>query len=221
MDFAPICPSRMLNLCLTKRNTWFALAQEDNPVYEKFYRDRPADVTLILDNGAYEGQLTVSRYTNKIYDYKPEVTVLPDILCGPWKRSMQLGLGFLDTLDVATEWMYVPQAEAGDLKGWTESLLWGANDERVSWIGLPRCLCTHISGNSLARVFWADYIREKFPHLKVHALGMINGNEHELPYLAERGVRSIDSSSPFNVDNLPRWEARLEAIDQCLTPRTL
>jgi hypothetical protein len=222
MLFSPIPPTTMLHQVLSERKTWFALAHEHDDCYLPELRSD--DVTLILDNGAYERQpLSGETYVRTIQLYQPTVAVLPDMYCGPWKRSMSFSLGFLEQWSryrwkegLDPQWMYVPQAEPGDLQGWTESLLWGCNDERVSWIGLPRCLVTHITKNSLARVFWADYIKEKFPHVKVHALGMVNGNVHELAFLAERGVRSVDSSCPFNAENINHWEDKLKEIDSCL-----
>ena len=215
MHFLPIPPKGMLHQVLATRKHWFALAPEiDEPHFPELRKD---DTTIILDNGAYEGCLTVSNYVEKIKLIEPTVAVLPDLLCCSWKRSMQLSLGFLETVDFPqVQWMYVPQAEPGDKQGWMESLQWGANDPRVSWIGLPRCMCTNIMKYPLARVFWAEYIRDHFPWLKVHALGMVNGNIHELPFLAQAGVQSIDSSCPFNAENLPNWESKLEEIDTCL-----
>lgn len=216
MHFCPIPPKEMLHQVLTERKAWFALAQEP---YEFSQAVRQPDTFVILDNGAYEGCLTVTNYVTEINCWRPNVVVLPDLLLGPWKRSMHLGLGFLEQVDFpSVEWMYVPQAEAGDKDGWTQSLMWAANDERVSWIGLPRCMCTDIFKYPLARIFWAEYIRDKYPHLKVHALGMVNGNVHELPFLAQAGVVSIDSSCPFNAANINNWKSKLEEIDNaCLT----
>lgn len=218
MDFAPICPTPELQKYLRTRNTWFALAQEKEYEYMRFYNERPTGVTLILDNGAYEGELKCEVFCKAIEQYHPTVAVLPDILLGEADRSLHLSLGFLEQCGLSSneyhnEWMFVPQAAPGDIEGFARVTYQALQDKRITWVGIPRCLVTDITETPLARVNFANAIKKDFPHIKVHALGMINGCIPELYYLQKAGVLSCDSSWPFNNGNT---ESNLEAIDKCL-----
>lgn len=223
MDFAPICPTSQLQKYLNKRKTWFALAhlaQEtgDCSVYRNFYLNPPEGKTVILDNGAYEGALNFDQFNFAIRYLQPEVVVLPDILLGEADRSLHLSLGFLEQCGLSSneyhnEWMFVPQAAPGDIEGFARVTYTALQDKRITWVGIPRCLVTDITETPLARVNFANAIKKDFPHIKVHALGMINGCVPELYYLQKAGVLSCDSSWPFNNGNT---ESNLEAIDKCL-----
>ncbi len=46
------------------------------------------------------------------------------------------------------------------------------------------------------RMEFARMVRRDHPRIKLHAFGMVNGDIHELSYLAGAGVTSIDSSAP-------------------------
>ncbi|KKK69404.1 hypothetical protein LCGC14_2934400, partial [marine sediment metagenome] len=119
-------------------------------------------------------------------------------LLQPWEKTWHAAIAFLDRWaekfpDV--EWMYVPQAVEGDRSGWRTSMFKGAEEPRVSWIGIPRAYATHIACRPLARV---DEISSlvNFYKRKVHCLGMLAGDVHELHYLEKAGCTSIDSSAP-------------------------
>jgi hypothetical protein len=222
MEFVPIVPTNVLQTYLGKRKTWFALAQEmyaGKPTkYLDFYRSAPDDKVVILDNGTYEGKLDIPQYAWVIAACEPEVVVLPDIYLGDYERSLYLSLGFLEQCGLSSqtyhnEWMFVPQAKPGDVEGFCKAAALALNDKRITWIGIPRCLCTDIADDPLARVNFANSLRKNHPHIKVHALGMVNGNVHELYYLQKAGVLSCDSSAPYNHGDP---ESNLEAIDQCL-----
>ena len=60
---------------------------------------------------------------------------------------------------------------------------------------------------------FAVALEKDYPNINIHALGMINGNIHELYYLQKAGVRSCDSSWPFNHGDA---DLNLEEIDKCL-----
>lgn len=191
----------MLSQYLAKRKTWFALAQVKDPIYRAFYLNQPDDVRLILDNGAYEGKLDLKTYMDDICYYEPSVAVLPDIYLGDADRSLHLGLGFLEQCEqdgrsFSNEWMFVPQGQPGDIDGFVRCAFEALKDPRVTWIGIPRCLSTDISDNPLARVLFAGSIKKDYPHINLHALGMVKGNVHELYYLQKIGVRSCDSTAP-------------------------
>jgi hypothetical protein len=222
VDFCPIVPTSALQKYLSKRKTWFALAQRSDPTYQKFYRYRPDDVTLILDNGSYEGEMRLDEYTDAIDFYKPQVVVLPDLYLGEWNRSLNLSLGFLeqcglDSQTYSNEWMFVPQAKPGDAEGFQKAAQIALQNLHIKWIGIPRCLTTDIVQDidaPIPRIDFALWVKKTYPFIKVHALGMINGCIPELYYLQKAGVRSCDSSWPFNHGDTG---LNLEAIDKCLT----
>jgi hypothetical protein len=218
VDFAPIPPTHDLKKYLSSRKTWFALAQENDRAYEEFYEKAPDDVTVILDNGAYEGKMILELFQAKIHYFEPEVVILPDLYLGAADKSLHLSLGFLEQCGLSSqpytnEWMFVPQAEPGDVDGFVRSLFTALKDERITWIGIPRCLATDISDSPLARVGLARAILKDYPKIKIHALGMVNGCIPELYYLQEAGVSSCDSSWPFNHGNT---DENLRRIDECL-----
>lgn len=218
MDFSPIPPASMLEKYLSKRKTWFALAQEQNDSYRKFYINKPKDKVLILDNGAYEGVLNLDSYAMDIRFLEPTVVVLPDIYLGDSNRSLHLSLGFLEQCGLSShtyinEWMFVPQAPPGDLESFVRVTFIALKDKRITWLGIPRNLVTDVTENPLARVHFAQAVKKDYPNIKIHALGMINGCIPELYYLQKVGVQSCDSSWPFNHGNV---DQNLEEIDQCL-----
>ncbi len=186
-----------MNRYLANRKVLLALTGVTSDVYWNWYRDRKADQTLILDNGAYEGRLDTVKFEDLINYVNPQVVVLPDLYLGNWERNLHLGLGYLDiTRATFCEFMFVPQAEPSDMSGFLNGLTVALKDKRISWVALPRCLATDIARNTLARCFMAEFIRKEYPHVKIHALGMVDGNPYELAMLAERGVYSCDSSAP-------------------------
>lgn len=223
MDFCPIPLTDQLSKYLNKRRTWFALAQKAMGLdsqfdYRNFYANAPEGKVVILDNGAYETALDINKFQCAIDYIEPTVAVLPDIMLGEADRSLHLSLGFLEQCGLSStpyhnEWMFVPQAAPGDIEGFARVTYQALQDKRITWIGIPRCLVTDIADNPLARVHFATAIKKDFPHIKVHALGMINGCIPELYYLQKAGVLSCDSSWPFNNGNT---ESNLEAIDKCL-----
>lgn len=215
MHFCPIPPRDQLAKYLSKRKVWFALAQECVGEYVCFYREKSDDVTVILDNGAYEGAMDLHHFSQTVESIRPDVIVLPDLYLGNAKRSMYLSLGFAEQCDEAgPALMFVPQAEPGDEEGFIAACSTACMDERITWIGIPRCLVTHISSNPLARVNVAMAIKKQFPLMKIHALGMLNGCIPELYYLQQAGVESCDSSWPFNHGDT---DSNLEEIDKCLS----
>lgn len=174
-----------------------ALAHVTDDKYWNFYKDRNKEQTLILDNGSYEGRLDTEAFEERIADYQPEVIVLPDLHLGNWERNLHLSLGYLELCKASFgEFMFVPQAEPGDMDGFIKGLHLALKDKRLAWIGIPRCLATDIARNNLARCYVADFIKGERPDVRIHALGMVDGNPYELCYLAERGVYSCDSSAP-------------------------
>lgn len=200
MEFAIISPTAGLERYATLSKTHLVLSHQcGDPVYRDFYLSRrEAGDTLILDNGSYENN---EPFINpELIQYlEPNIVVLPDFLLQPWKKTWHASIAHLDKFDheaIGFEWLYIPQAEKGDLHGFMESYLEATNDPRITWVGIPRALATDIAQDPLARVSFARLVKRERPNLRLHAFGMVNGDVHELPYLEAAGVNSIDSSAP-------------------------
>ncbi len=215
MDFCIISPVTGLSRYSILSKTHLVLPHIYDEDYWNFYEGRrAAGDRIILDNGAYEGrEFHEVRFTGLLRHFKPQVAVLPDYLLQPWEKTWHAAIAFLDRWAdkfPEVEWMYVPQAVEGDKLGWKASMYKGAEEPRVSWIGIPRAYATHIACRPLARV---DEISSlvNFYKRKVHCLGMLAGDVHELHYLEKAGCVSIDSSAPvwrgwnsYNIND-PNW----------------
>lgn len=175
-----------------------------NREYLEFYckmRDRGDEI--ILDNGAYEDGVPLEEdgYWQAILDLQPTVAALPDFPLQDARKTVSAALRFLDKYAGRTtcQWMFVPQAE----RGRRDEIAWAIDtvirDSRVGgyigWLGLPRTLATDFDG---WRIPVAAAARGTYPHLKLHALGMANGDVEEMKALEAVGVYSIDSSAPVN-----------------------
>jgi hypothetical protein len=151
--------------------------------------------------------------------YTPDVVVLPDFLLEEWDKTYAAAIGFLDRLYsewVGLQFMYVPQSTPGKVVEFIEGMVRALEDERIGWIGIPRALSTDISPDPLARVNLCNYLKEHYPDIKVHALGMVKGNIAEMDLLEKEGCDSIDSSAPVwrgwngfsltDEDDIKRWD---------------
>jgi hypothetical protein len=173
------------------------LPQITNPIYQNFYLERKAAGDhIILDNGAWEGQLDRTRLLHCIELYSPDMVVLPDHLLQDWKKTWHDSSDFLDNYynSYETQWGYVPQSSPGDIVGWVEGLTHALQDSRISWICLPRALGTDIVRDIAVRANVCRYIKSRGK--KVHALGMLSGSVAELELLRDAGCNSIDSNAP-------------------------
>lgn len=202
MNFCIISPIAGLERYATLSRTHLLLAQINAPGYWKFYERmiRERGDFIILDNGAYEGECDRVRLLNRINRIQPNVVVLPDILGGNWKSSSRESFSFLEDYYYSfpnTKWMYIPQAEPGDIIGFVESLFRAIDDSRIAYIGLPRALSYSITSDLTMRVRIAEQIRKRSSRVKIHALGMVRGSVEECRLLREGGcVMSIDSNAP-------------------------
>jgi hypothetical protein len=201
VEFCPISPVAGLERYCILSKTHLLLAQIRDPRYWEFYiKRREVGDFIILDNGAYEGELNRSRLIECINLVKPHVVALPDRLGEDWKSSHHSSMNFLDCYDHEFEdtlWMYIPQAEPGDIIGFVESLFRALDDPRISFIGLPRALTYSITNDVSMRVRMAEQIRKRNSRVQIHALGMVKGSVRELIQLAATNcVRSIDSNAP-------------------------
>jgi len=200
MEFCIICPTAGLERYAVLSKTHLVLGHMCSvTAYREFYQARKrAGDFIILDNGSYEyGKPSIS--WEAIQALEPDVVVLPDYFLQPWQKTWHAAIAFLDEYSHDAqefEWLYIPQSEKGDLHGFLESYNEAVQDPRITWLGIPRALSYAITDNPLMRVEFARMVKRDHPHLKLHAFGMVNGDVHEIPYLAQAGVNSIDSSAP-------------------------
>jgi hypothetical protein len=202
MKFCVICPTSGLKEYATRSNVHLVLPHIRHKQYIEFYQERrKAGDTLILDNGAYEGQfIPYSRYERCINLYNPQVVVCPDAPMRDWRITVSATEAFLrqfyDT-HPNIKFMACPQAKVGDKDGWWNGCEMLLGDERISWIALPRLLYTHFSKEDNYRAIIAQVIKKSYPTIKIHALGMASGSLSELEELAKcECVESCDSSAP-------------------------
>jgi hypothetical protein len=198
VQFCIIAPATGLQKWATKSKAHLVLSHVTNALYQQFYRKRSeAGDLVILDNGAYEGQVNSDQLLERIGLYHPKVVVLPDLLGGSGEDSFRLSKTFHDrwrSIISHTEWMYVPQGET--LKDFEYALNKGIEEIQPEWIALPRILGTKLSPGIHTRAQWCAYIHDRYPSGNVHGLGMLSGDTREIPYLADANCSSIDSSAP-------------------------
>lgn len=169
-----------------------------NEDYIRFYQERRvAGDTLILDNGAYEGERDWSKVVKSIPLYKPQIVCLPDLLMDgdeTWRRTRRFLADNRNKWE-GVEWMYIPQGT--NTVSFLDNMFRAIDEEyAIKWIGLPRVLPTKVTHDPLIRAEVCNYLRSRCPQIRVHALGMAAGNLGELKFLAEAGCQAIDSSAP-------------------------
>jgi hypothetical protein len=200
MQFCVISPIAGLNQFSTLSKSHLVLAQRKEPEYVEFYKERKRlGDFIILDNGAYETEVvSTDRLIEMAREYNADVVVLPDFPGEPSDKTYHTGMRLVaDMGGVPWEWMAVPQGNAKVGSGDVLTCLMRFLDEPlVRWIGLPRNLSYLYSDDPGLRYQLARFIQVSHPGKKVHALGMDRGNYHELWYLNNAGVRTIDSSAP-------------------------
>lgn len=202
MDFCIIAPTAGLERYATLSKTHLVLAHVKNEQYKQFYKQRIQEGdNVILDNGEYEGAKQLEEFEEAIAYYEPPTIVLPDFLHQNWEKTYDQSDTFMERFESKfggpVSFMYVPQTTDGDLMGWIEGLYAGCDNLRIDYVGLPRALQTHYApGLSMIRPKTCEFIKRHWPHLKVHALGMVKGDVNELNALRDTGCDSCDSSAP-------------------------
>lgn len=215
MRFAIISPASGLQRWATKSTCHLVLSHVVNPVYQQFYRQRSqAGDLVILDNGAYEGEVNANQLLERIGLYHPKVVVLPDMLGGDARDSYNLARGFHEVWKskLPMQWMFVPQGRTSqEFYDFTNRAI---NDLGVEWVGIPRIFGTHLNPQIESRARFCEWIHERWPDVNVHCLGMLAGNIAELPLLEKANCQSIDSSAPvwrgwcgFDIED-PAWQWR-------------
>jgi hypothetical protein len=191
-----------LNRYASHSTTHLVLPQVRNPQYVEFYqRKRREGDFLLLDNGAYENVSNWDLLRESIDLYNPQVVSLPDHLLQGGEKTFEDARDFLDEGKgrwPGVKWMYIPQSTPGDLKGWYKWLWIGLKElKRVEWVGVPRALATDIATGPNAPMERVNAVEQlTLRGYKTHALGMVNGNLHELEGLFWEGCCSVDNSSP-------------------------
>lgn len=178
----------------------WALKDDSNPnsdhkarEYYNFYKARvAAGDKVILDNGAYEGQLVPNdTYGKMIEDLRPYAYVVPDVI-RDHDATLKLERGF--PLFPGSQRIFVVHDHLGLIPA------------SCDWIAVPK--------------WWGKDRVEKTATLRgrtnkpIHALGFIDDDPlAELPLLRDLGVQSIDSSHPVWQSMFYPGKARLKIKD--------
>jgi hypothetical protein len=191
------------------------LAQRRETEYVAFYKKRKEEGDfIILDNGAYEDEIVdTARLIQMAREYGADVVVLPDFPGEPSDKTFHNAMRLVaDFYQPPWEWMAVPQASKSGAR-WMECLVQFLSEDRIKWIGLPRNMNYFYTDDPTFRISIARFLQRNHPDKLVHALGMDRGNYHELWYLQEAGVRSIDSSAPvwrglngYSLEHFEDWD---------------
>ena len=156
--------------------------------------------TVILDNGAYEGVQTAPFKLNQwVRELRPAVVVLPDAP-GRLAQTLFKAEDYLSRfgLPTGTEGMTVLHAPDGKL----EQFIMAYTLVQTKWVGFSRLTKAYSDTMKWPyhRCTFAVHLRACNywrPELEHHALGMLNGNLHELRSLNQLGFHSCDSSAPI------------------------
>lgn len=205
MEFCPIVPIAYLEQFGLRTRHHMALAQwilRDRK-YLEFFRGRvAAGDTVIMDNGAYEGeQLDNFDLLEAMRLLQPTVVVLPD---SPGEllvtlRKSETFLNLLRKRHFRTNTMTVVHALDGNLQGF--EFAYKMAGELSEWIGFSRLTKrygTPLENQLDRRPKFIMHLKQKglwYGGRHHHALGM-NGYVDELRRLKGIGIRSLDSSSP-------------------------
>lgn len=200
MQVSLITPISLLQTYATRNKLQFVLAQVDNSKYKDFYlsRQRAGD-TLMLDNGAYEGELVSNeRLAQMIEIYHPHYVFLPDLPEGSAQENFVRAYKFFEQYK----------------QPWYKSLFVVQGDSLVEVIRYAcKALAMGVNGVAIPRNLWkrmrtsveplklryvlASAMKGAVPHLYIHALGQFGYNPlAEAALLREAGVNSIDTSGP-------------------------
>lgn len=179
------------------------LAHIEDPNYRRFYKHDCVDDHVILDNGAYEGeQVTLEKLINKINLYCPHVVILPDHPYQGGKITYTSSMAALHSLlqdsesTTLPEFMVAPQTGLGDddFYRWLDVFLCTPN---ITWIGISKLLKRH-SDNIYTRLRIAAHIKAIRPDIRIHALGMWDGDLYEFKLLQDSSfIESLDTAAPI------------------------
>lgn len=195
-----------------KRKRHFALAQwcRNHPGYLELMRElRGRGDHIILDNGAYEGEMLDFPDLYEIaWVLKPNVLVLPDFIGQP-KETEYVSRQFQKSFVATVETMFVLHSTET-----LEEYIWRYAAIKTSWIGIPKKL--RVEGKSRLEMFKflkdAKLIRKNISH---HLLGLNSNELEELAFFRDICV-SCDNSLYKDVPNnlqytMSEWEKICQA----------
>jgi hypothetical protein len=179
--------------------------------YKNFYRDigLSPDVTIMLDNGAYEEankeSLRADRLVRLIYEFRADIFVLPDAM-RDGGRTIALARDFLHYWDMYhIEYLPKPVQFMGVVQGHDLHSMrkcitsYEELEEQFEMslvLGLSKWMTQEKGSGS--RMMLATLIEEHFPH-SIHLLGMSKAWPKEILYAAQAcpNINSVDATAPF------------------------
>lgn len=189
MQYACIAPTAYLDQYAGRGHFQLCLAQvamRDAAYFEWYKRRREAGDFVILDNGAYEGELvTPEKLIECARELNPNVLTVPDKI-NDAAESKRMAEDFAQR-DQPFQTMRVLQSVSRDLDEWCEEAVYQGG-RFSNWVALPRAL-----GDFRPQV--AGAVHSMLDHANIHAFGW-TGNLNEVRQLAKLGVTSIDTSAP-------------------------
>lgn len=172
--------------------------------YFDFYTQRMAEGDwVIMDNGAYEEeQLSAHQLIDVTARFQPDCIVLPDTpgrLGYTVAKSMEFIKLMESELDTVPETMMVLHARGGELDDFIGAYLIACEiADSIGFSKLTKSYDTAVGMTRNRRVQFAALLQTGYwnPAKVHHALGMLDGDFHELKLLAALGFDSIDSAAP-------------------------
>ena len=195
MELSLICPVKHIeHTALLAGRFCIAPVALKHGDYRKYFENAVIDgYKVILDNGVFESnRMQADDYIGMARLIKPRVLVIPDIINAGADANYKEALEFIDlvkteelnnSLYAPVEFMFVPQCEKDDTKGFWEVIDNALVNDRIQWIGICRDAVynafskwTHTEDQELNRFFFAtDLQRRCGPNIsmvKWHFLGI-------------------------------------------------
>lgn len=218
MHYACIAPTAYLDQYAGRGHFQLCLANvaiRDAAYFEWYRKRREAGDFVILDNGAYEGELvTFDELCRVGRELNAQVVTVPDKI-NDAGESHRIAKDFLSECwrhldETKTTLMRVLQHESREVRAW-DLLQYDLSQEfDYTWIAYPRVLGEmrpKIISETTKTTLAGD-------GMNVHAFGW-TGNLNEVRQLAKLGVTSIDTSAPvwrgihgldLGNENVAAWE---------------
>lgn len=214
--FAPVCPPQIY-FGLQKHSMFgrhhLVLAHDivarPNEYYEIFNQGTPWKTTVILDNSVVElgNAVDINMIIEAAKIVNPTVTVLPDVMLdskatiencrvalASWTKAFEKAY-------LTPRFMIVPQGWSR--KEWFDCAQQFADDDEITWWGIPRNLIDTPVGTRLG---FAEYCHALNPKRKIHMLGFSNNVLDDIVTAKSGLVYGIDSAVPIRAvnQNVPR-----------------
>jgi hypothetical protein len=177
--------------------------------YRDFYRQRAGVDWLTLDNGVAEGRMVSFNHLISVARaMNVQEIVLPDAM-GNMDRTLDLvAQSFFESFEHRKQFrfMFVPQGKTINEVIHCAEQAMNMCPVIINCFGIPRHILK-VSPSARAQIAWG--LRERFPKVDIHLLGMGVDDSNEIPYYGREfknaGVRSVDSSLA--------WNATLQEVD--------